>query len=627
MPVMTRSMTAGKRPPIAPPLTKEEKAAAKAAKAQERAEAKRAKAAAKAIRDQEKAAKAAAKASAKASGKVSKVKKSKTSKRAKTSKTSKKAKTSKTAKTSKQPKLSAKRVHEEDESEDEADYKRRKTSDADSSTYIGVNSKKGYHTKPPSLAESISIDIKEWVYSRELPRPKGLQTNIETTLPKIHVGGSAPQPRWLVAQSKSIPAPPALPGFHCQSGSSTSTEYGGLVWYLDEGDYKLWKGLQYPQLFELAYKCFEDTLQDEKLKNEINNSLANGPIAKSVTRNAGWEPTLPPPPYTRYFGLGPDSLPWEASKTSGDGYYFADQERPTLAVRPLKSVAQPYQHMMATKILDQITTASDGGSSDGSRPNSIDRAQGSRPADSSSQVDSGSESQSNRTDQKSDSGRETGSETGGSKYEGSDNQSGSEKTSRRSSVAEHDGLFNAEEIEDYYSVRGLTFQPDSVGGKRKAESPLKQGKKKRVRLEEKEVKDTEMGGTEDKGKGREAPEEAPEEVPAAPLAPDVPDVPDFSDQFHKDATAICENKKTRLEHFPDPETVRGVRMWAGEDNAAAGPDLDAVLPAWADNHRPFHPWVEAPAPAPARQAPKKKEKASAEPKKPKPLSELQFSSF
>ncbi|CAG8069009.1 unnamed protein product [Penicillium salamii] len=579
MPVMTRSMTAGKRPPIAPPLTKEEKVAAKAAKAQERAEAKRAKAEAKAIRDQVKAAKAAAKASAKASGKVSKVKKSKTSK---------KAKTSKTTKTSKKPKLSEKRVYEEDESEDEADYKRRKTSDSDSSTYIEVSSKKGYHTKPPSLAESISIDIKEWVYSRELPRPKGLQTNIETTLPKIHVGGSAPQPRWLVAQSKSIPPPPALPGFHCQSGSSTSTDYGGLVWYFDEGDYKCWKGLQYPQLFELAYKCFEDTLKDEKLKNEINNSLANGPIAKHVTRNAGWEPTLPPPPYTRYFGLGPDSLPWEASKTSGDGYYFADQARPTLAVRPSKSVAQPYQHMMATKILDQITTASDSGS-DGSRPNSIGRAQGSRPAESSSQVDSGIEVQSNRTDQKSDSGRETGSETGESRCEQSDNQSGSEKVSRRSSVAEHDGLFNPEEIEDYYSARGLTFQSDSVGGKRGAESPLdEEGEKKRVRLEEEEVKDTEMGGTKDKEKGREA----PEEVPAAPLAPDVPDVPDFSDQFYKDATAICENKTTRLEHFPDPETVRGVRMWAGEDTTATGPDLDAVLPAWADNHRPFHPWVE-----------------------------------
>ncbi|CAG8419879.1 unnamed protein product [Penicillium salamii] len=539
MPVMTRSMTAGLRPPIAPPPTKEEKAAAKAAKAQERAEAKLARAQAKAIRDQERAAKAAAKASAKASGKVTKVKKSKTSKRAKTSKTSKKSKTSKTTetskttKTSKKPKLSEKRVYEEDESEDEADYKRRRTSDADSGTYVGASSKKGYHTKPPSLAETIPIDIKEWVYSKELPQPKGLQTNIETTLPKIHVGGFAPQPRWLVAQSKSIPPPPTIPGFRRESGSSTSTDYGRLVWYLDEGDYKLWNGLQYPQLFELAYKCFENTLQDEAAKNEINNTLANGPIAKHVTLNAGWEPTLPPPPYTRYFGVGPDSGLWEATETSGDGYYFADQARPTLAVRPLKSVAQPYQHMMATKILDQITTASDGGS-DGSRPNSIGRAQGNRPVQSSSQVDSGGESEGNLKDQQSDSGRESSSESGESRNEGSYNQSGSEKVSRRSSVFEHDGLFNTEEIEDFYSAR---VQPESVGGKRQAESPLgEESKTKRVRLEE-EVKDTEMGGTEDKGKGRQV----SEELPADPLAPDVPD---FSDQFHKDAKAICESRKT-----------------------------------------------------------------------------------
>ncbi|CAG8419888.1 unnamed protein product [Penicillium salamii] len=64
-------------------------------------------------------------------------------------------------------------------------------------------------------------------------------------------------------------------------------------------------------------------------------------------------------------------------------------------------------------------------------------------------------------------------------------------------------------------------------------------------------------------------------------------------------------------------------MWAGEDTTATGPDLDAVLLAWADTHRPFHPWVDAP----ARPAPRRKEKAPPEPKKPKPVSELEFSSF
>lgn len=70
-------------------------------------------------------------------------------------------------------------------------------------------------------------------------------------------------------------------------------------------------------------------------------------------------------------------------------------------------------------------------------------------------------------------------------------------------------------------------------------------------------------------------------------------MPDLSDQFFEWTKSLCADKERRLPHFPDPLVVRRVRIWAGEDVTTSGaqPNIAAALPNWADNHRPFHPWI------------------------------------
>lgn len=339
----------------------------KVVKAQAKAAAKAASAAAK-----------TAKAIAKAAGKVSKAKAKAKAKSKKSSKKAAKA-SKKSAKASKKGKRStAPEPESEDEkenegsqseSEDEADHKRRRTSDSEGEDiYVQIKNKRRANHKARSLTESITVDIKEWDYSEELPAPKDLKTKIEGELPKIYIGGGAPQPRWLVAQSKAVPLPPSSIGYKRKlSDSSDTGDYGRLVWYLDEGDYKSWGGLEYPQVFELGWKCLDAALQDDEFRNEILQTLADGALPKEVTLDEGWEPTLPSYPPTKYFGLSADAHLWDGSKKPGaSGYYYTDHERPTLAVRPSMSAVGPQQHILATKILEQISTGSDAGSDIGS---------------------------------------------------------------------------------------------------------------------------------------------------------------------------------------------------------------------------------------------------------------------
>lgn len=121
---------------------------------------------------------------------------------------------------------------------------------------------------------------------------------------------------------------------------------------------------------------------------------------------------------------------------------------------------------------------------------------------------------------------------------------------------------------------------------------------------------------------------------------------ELRDEVFETAKAMCLDKDARAMFLPNPVAIRGLRMWAGEDLAAGnGPDL-TVLPAWADNHRPFHFWIEVsthlisyqprekiltsikpPAGAAGRQPPKRNTKPAADKPEQKPLSDVGFSSF
>ena len=119
--------------------------------------------------------------------------------------------------------------------------------------------------------------------------------------------------------------------------------------------------------------------------------------------------------------------------------------------------------------------------------------------------------------------------------------------------------------------------PVKQGDKRGA-SPLEGSKRKKQRIEGPLA----IGTGKDKGADRDL-----DSTPSAS-----PITPDFSDQYFTEAKALCADKAKRTEYFPDPDAVRGVRMWSGEDTTANAANFDAVLPVWADNHRPFSPWVQ-----------------------------------
>ncbi|KAJ5338427.1 hypothetical protein N7452_005155 [Penicillium brevicompactum] len=633
--VSTRSKVAGTTAhPPAPSLTKEAKAAAKAAKSAERARAKAAKAAAK-------AAKAAAKAVAKAAGKTSK-----SSKKSKKSKSSKKtSKASKKSKRAKAPEPESNDEESQSEHEVEAGHKRRRTSESEGEDlYVQIKHKRIAKNKAVSSSESISVDIKDWEYSEELPAPKGLKTKIETALPQIYIGGGAPQPRWLVAQSKTMPLPPSNVGYKRKlSASSSSTDYGRLVWYLDEGDYQSWGGLEYPQVFELAWRCLDFALQDDEFRDEIHDTLVNGPLSKHASLNEGWEPAIPPQPLSRYFGLSDDVYLWDAAgKPESSGYYYPDHERPTLAVRPSRAAVGPHQHILTTKLLDQIST---GPETEPKAP-APSRALGRSKAATASNVGSVVSDETENDQSEGASAPETqapspvSSESASSADSSeSESQSDSENVPISPSECSHDGLFSADQIEHHYSAKGTTFKQENLGGKRKASESVKgEGdREKRGRLES---SDQQEFGTalefplEERGEvemaeaaPRMAEGEAMEEEVSSSDRP-MDEVLNLRDEVFETAKEMCLDAQARLTIFPNPVAIRGLRMWAGEDlTAGNGPDL-TVLPAWAGNHRPFQPWNEPPAGAAAVRAPPRRN-TKPPPKRPeqKPLSDTKFSSF
>ncbi|CAI7615429.1 unnamed protein product [Penicillium viridicatum] len=370
--VTTRGAAGGTRPKAQPLPAKPSKAekAAKAARINtEKEEKKAAKDAAKRLKDAEKAAakadKDASKAAAKAAAKAAKVantkdstkgtkrtiagkakaakapkapKATKATKATKVAKATKITKIAKKAKTTKKTKATKGRARattveastdqsDEDEDEDEESYdepraKRRKVetlSSPDISVQIG-----------PARVNRPVQQIGDWDYMRKADIPEGVENEDNRPLPHIYIGGAAPHPRWVVTRTERLKVPSKLHASKSRSG--VTTNFGGLQWTFEEGDFKQWTGLEYPALFELAYLCLEHTLIDTKIREKIYESLAQGPLPEAVTVSYNWYPALPPMPLTRHFVTG--SSQQSSRRPSDSGFYFSNFDRPNMAVRP-----------------------------------------------------------------------------------------------------------------------------------------------------------------------------------------------------------------------------------------------------------------------------------------------------
>ncbi|KAJ6187882.1 hypothetical protein N7519_002790 [Penicillium mononematosum] len=373
--VTTRRMATGTQPkaqPLPAKPSKAEKAAKDARLKIEREEKKAEKAAVKALNDAKKAAtkaekdatkaaakaekdanKAAAKAAAKAANAKSTTKRTKrTGAKTKGTKTTKIAKTAKKAKAAK---ASANR-YDEDEDEDDDDE------ESEEEHYEPQAKRRKVETRaPPNLrvemgppkAKRPALGIGEWVYIKEAFLPEGIENEDNRLLPQIYIGGAAPQPRWVITQTQSIKRPAS----NAKSSRPDGTkDFGSLQWTFEEGDFEKWTGLEYPALYELAYKCLEYTLTDTEVREQIYGSLAHpaGPLPKAVTVGDKWQPALPPAPITRHFSSGSEQT---SRKSSDTAFYFRDYKRPNMAVQlDKKPMAKQYPHAVTTHIYNRATS-------------------------------------------------------------------------------------------------------------------------------------------------------------------------------------------------------------------------------------------------------------------------------
>ncbi|EKV06802.1 hypothetical protein PDIG_66930 [Penicillium digitatum PHI26] len=341
--VTTRAMAMGTRPKAQPLPAKPSKAekASQAARIKKEKEEKKAKReAAKRLYDAKKAAAKAAKAAKIANAKIGKSTKRATAVKAiatnitKITKAAKKAKATKGRVSAATVKISTNQNEESEKDQYEPQAKRRKLETANHPTL--------YVKMGPPKEKRADLQFGEWEYMRKADVPEGLENEDNRPLPHIYIGGTAPQPRWVITQSESIKVPSNRHAFR-RIGSSS--DFGDLHWTFEEGNFKRWAGLEYPALYELAYLCLEYTLADTKIREQIYESLAQGPLPKAVTVGSKWHPALPPIPITRYFATG--SSQQTSRKSSDAAFYFRDYERPLMAVRAhTDHMVQPYPHAL-----------------------------------------------------------------------------------------------------------------------------------------------------------------------------------------------------------------------------------------------------------------------------------------
>ncbi|CAG8887758.1 unnamed protein product [Penicillium egyptiacum] len=365
--VTTRGKAAGTRSKVQPLPAKPSKAekAAKAAKIKAEKEGKKAeRAAAKALNDAKKAAAKAEKDATKAAAKAAKATNAKSTTKGtkrtaaaktKTAKTAKTTKITKTTKTTKKAKATRSRIsaatvkastnqYDGDEEEHYKPQAKRRKIESPAPPNLQVE-------MGPPKAKRPALIIGEWEYIRKTFVPEGMENEGNRPLPHIYIGGAAPQPRWVVTQTQSIRR---LASNATSRRPDGTRDFGGLQWAFEEGNFNKWTGLEYPALYELAYKCLEYTLIDTEVREQIYESLAQGPLPKSVTIGDKWYPALPPVPITRHFGGTSEQT---SPKSSDAAFYFRNYERPNMAVQVCDNhMVKPYPHSMAAHIYNQATS-------------------------------------------------------------------------------------------------------------------------------------------------------------------------------------------------------------------------------------------------------------------------------
>lgn len=370
--VTTRGMATGTRPKVQPALAKPSKTEKAARIKTENEEKKAARDAAKRLKDAEKtAAKAAKVANTKDNIKGTKGAKRTISAKAKVAKATKATKATKNTKATKgRARAATVKVltyqldqdeDEDEESEEDHDEPHTKRRKVETPSSPGLSVQIG----PPRVNRPV-LQIGKWEYMRKADIPEGLENEDNRPLPHVYIGGTAPHPRWVVTRTERLKVPSKL---HASNASSSiTTDFGGLQWRFEEGDFKKWTGLEYPALFELAYLCLEYTLIDTEVREQIYESLAQGPLPEAVTVGYNWYPALPPMPLTRHFATG--SSQQSSRRPSDSGFYFSNFDRPNMAVRPRNNrMAQSYLPLVPSIVsnhprLEEWPTASRSASPD-----------------------------------------------------------------------------------------------------------------------------------------------------------------------------------------------------------------------------------------------------------------------
>ncbi|KAJ6020687.1 hypothetical protein N7540_006191 [Penicillium herquei] len=176
--------------------------------------------------------------------------------------------------------------------------------------------------------------------------------------PEIALGQSGPMPRWRLREVEEDPQDGrdlhmdlirthkkrtqiqhVNQDDHPRSGDP-SVGLGTLCWIFEPGPSTLWKGLTQEQLYEFAYLCLMDALNDFRSRDIIRATIKRAKL-RSIRNVEDPLPPPPPPPRVTYFGprAGVAEWPKIPPQIKGDlDHYYGirynhQYYRPSLGVR------------------------------------------------------------------------------------------------------------------------------------------------------------------------------------------------------------------------------------------------------------------------------------------------------
>ncbi|KAJ5933318.1 hypothetical protein N7454_005647 [Penicillium verhagenii] len=121
---------------------------------------------------------------------------------------------------------------------------------------------------------------------------------------------------------------------HPRSNDS-SIGLGALYWDFEAGPENTWTGLTREELYEFAYKCLEDALNDYISRHEFRLAIKSANL-RSIANVEDPLPPIPKPPAVTHFGPGAGVTAWPRTPPLMEGtpnYYFGNRfSRPSMAV-------------------------------------------------------------------------------------------------------------------------------------------------------------------------------------------------------------------------------------------------------------------------------------------------------